>query len=579
MRRKQIGDILLEQRLISAEQLERAVATQQRNYAPLGTILVRMGVIDESRLLSALATQIGVQAWDLRRDPPKDNLAGLIPMDVCETYHVLPVQQRGDLLVLGMVNPLDTSALDYIHQMVKMRVEPVLVDEARLITQIRQWSQARRQVSHSMDHVVKKAMAEFDVKDRGPIRDDHQNLNDEESRPVVNLVNQIISDAIRMHASDVHIEPRMDRIDVRYRIDGRLVKLRDFPDELLPMLSTRIRIMADLDIVEQRHPQDGRMTVDLDGQSVDVRVSVVPNVHGCRIVLRVLDQAVGLKGMDELGFTLQNFQLFKSLISRPYGLFLVTGPTGSGKTTSLYAALEEIKDTASNVMTVEDPVEYRIDGINQSQVNEGIGLSFAKQLRAILRQDPDVILVGEIRDLETAQTAVRAAMTGHLVLSTLHCNDAASAVPRLLDLGVDPYLLSSSLIGVSAQRLLRVLCNDCKREEKPTVEEEILLRHYFEADGVESVWRAGSCDKCYGTGFSGRQAVHEILPVTSEVASLISERAGVEQIKRAGSDYGYRSLQEDALERVLAGHTTLEEAMRLIAFERLLKPAPLRIAA
>jgi len=579
MRRKQIGDILLEQRLISAEQLERAVATQQRNYAPLGTILVRMGVIDESRLLSALATQIGVQAWDLRRDPPKDNLAGLIPTDVCETYHVLPVQQRGDLLVLGMVNPLDTSALDFIHQMVKMRVEPVLVDEARLITQIRQWSQARRQVSHSMDHVVKKAMAEFDVKDRGPIRDDHQNLNDEESRPVVNLVNQIISDAIRMHASDVHIEPRMDRIDVRYRIDGRLVKLRDFPDELLPMLSTRIRIMSDLDIVEQRHPQDGRMTVDLDGQSVDVRVSVVPNVHGSRIVLRVLDQAVGLKGMDELGFTIQNFQLFKSLISRPYGLFLVTGPTGSGKTTSLYAALEEIKDTASNVMTVEDPVEYRLDGINQSQVNEGIGLSFAKQLRAILRQDPDVILVGEIRDLETAQTAVRAAMTGHLVLSTLHCNDAASAVPRLLDLGVDPYLLSSSLIGVSAQRLLRVLCNDCKREEKPTVEEEILLRHYFEADGVESVWRAGSCDKCYGTGFSGRQAVHEILPVTSEVASLISERAGVEQIKRAGSDYGYRSLQEDALERVLAGHTTLEEAMRLIAFERLLKPAPLRIAA
>ncbi|MBX3095943.1 MAG: type II/IV secretion system protein [Fimbriimonadaceae bacterium] len=579
MRRKQIGDILLEQRLVTNEQLERAIATQQRNFAPIGSILVRMGVIDESRLLTALATQIGVQAWDLRRDPPKQELAELIPMDVCESYQVLPIQKRSDLLVLGMVNPLDTSALDFIHQLVKMRVEPVLVDESRMMSQVRQWAQNRRKVNANMDHVVKKAMAEYEIKDRGPERDEHTNLADEESRPVVNLVNQIISDAIRMHASDIHIEPRMDRIDVRYRIDGRLVKLRDLPDELLPMLSTRLKIMAELDIVEQRHPQDGRMTVDLDGQSVDVRVSVVPNVHGARIVLRVLDQAIGLKGMEELGFTLHNFQMFQSLIRRPYGLFLVTGPTGSGKTTSLYAALEEIKDTANNVMTVEDPVEYRLDGINQSQINESIGVSFPKQLRAILRQDPDVILVGEIRDLETAETAVRAAMTGHLVLSTLHCNDAASAVPRLLDLGVDPYLLSSSLIGVTAQRLLRNLCPDCKREDKPTDEEQILMRHYFGAEGVSSVWRANGCNECYGTGYSGRQAVHEVLPVTSEVASLIADRAGVEQIKLAAEDYGFRSLQEDALERVLAGQTTLEEAMRLIAFERLLKPTPLKLAA
>jgi len=300
--------------------------------------------------------------------------------------------------------------------------------------------------------------------------------------------------------------------------------------------------------------------------------------------------AVGLKSLEHLGFTAQNESLFRQLVQRPYGLFLVTGPTGSGKTTTLYAALQELRDNARNIMTCEDPVEYDVEGINQAQVQEGIGQTFAKQLRAILRQDPDIILVGEIRDKETAETAIRAAMTGHLVLSTLHCNDAASAVPRLLDLGVDPFLLSSSLIGVTAQRLLRKLCPDCRELGATTAEEEVLMRTYFGVDGIDEVWRGRGCDACFHTGYHGRTAVHEVLPVTSDVAevlpvtsdvaSLIAKGATVEEIRQAGAEFGFRTLQEDALERVLAGETTLEEAKRLIAFEKLLRPQDmLKIAA
>lgn len=572
--RKQLGEILVEQKLISHDQLIRALEQQQRTHQPLGAILVRMGAVDEGRLLTCLATQYAVGAWDLRRDAPSADALECLRGEDCETYHVLPLQKRGDLLLLGMRNPADTSAIEFVRNVTKLRVEPVLVDESRLLTHIRLLRQRTHRRGASVDSLVQQALAEFDH-ERTDERMERTDLDEGDQRPVVGLVNQLIGDAIRMSASDIHIEPRSDRIDVRYRIDGRLVKLREIPDELLPMLTTRLKIMAGLDIVEQRQPQDGRMSVELDGHGVDVRVSVVPGVYGARIVMRVLDHAVGLRELTNLGFNDHNLNLFRMLIERPYGLFLVTGPTGSGKTTTLYGALRELTDGTSNIMTVEDPVEYEIEGVSQSQVNDGIGLTFAKQLRALLRQDPDTVLVGEIRDLETAETAVRAAMTGHLVFSTLHCNDAASAVPRLLDLGVDPFLLSSSLIGVTAQRLLRTLCNDCKEPGAPTPEEELLLRAYFGVNGVSEVWRPGKCDKCFGTGYLGRTAVHEVLPVTGEVASLIAERATPAVIRRAAELYGFRSMQADAMERVLAGQTTLEEAKRLIAFDTLLNPAAL----
>jgi type IV pilus assembly protein PilB len=581
MRRIQLGDLLVSQRLITAEQLDRALETQRRSHAPIGTILVRMGVIDEWKLLQALATQMGVPAWDLRRDNPDTKALDKVDIELCERYAVLPVALRGDLLTLGMRNPADTDAIELVRNTTNLRVEPVLVDEARLYNQLRVLhGQRGKSAGSDVDTLVKQAIAEYGVENDRRVRQERTVISESDTRPVVGMVNQIIGDAIRLHASDIHLEPRFDKMEVRYRIDGMLVKLREIPDGLIPMLTARLKIMSGMDIVEQRQPQDGRMTVELDGQSVDVRISVLPNVHGPRIVMRVLDRAVGLKSLEHLGFTAQNESLFRQLVQRPYGLFLVTGPTGSGKTTTLYAAIQELRDNARNIMTCEDPVEYDVEGINQAQVQEGLGQTFAKQLRAILRQDPDIILVGEIRDKETAETAIRAAMTGHLVLSTLHCNDAASAVPRLLDLGVDPFLLSSSLIGVTAQRLLRKLCPDCRELSSTTAEEEVLMRTYFGVDGIDEVWRSAGCEACFHTGYHSRTAVHEVLPVTSDVASLIAKGATVEEIRLAGVDYGYRTLQEDALERVLAGETTLEEAKRLIAFEKLLRPQDiLQIAA
>ena len=340
--------------------------------------------------------------------------------------------------------------------------------------------------------------------------------------------------------------------------------------------------MSGIDIVETRVPQDGRLTAEFCNRDVDIRVSVLPSYHGPRLVLRILDQAAGLRRIGELGFDDQNMRLFRQMIERPYGLFLVTGPTGSGKTTTLYAALNELKTGRNNIMTCEDPIEYLIDGVNQSQVNEKVGLTFAKQLRAILRQDPDVVLVGEIRDKETAETAIRASMTGHMVLSTLHTNDAPSAVPRLLDMGVDPFLLSTSLVGVMSQRLLRVLCPHCKRQGTPTDEELEVLKLVFQTENLKTVHRPKGCDRCFGTGYKGRMAIHELMPVTSEVSKMIAEHISIETIRETAFHYGYRTMQEDALSRILDGHTSVEEAKRLIAFEtieRLEDPRPQRLRA
>ncbi|MCX7800013.1 MAG: ATPase, T2SS/T4P/T4SS family [Fimbriimonadales bacterium] len=576
--RKRLGELLLSHRLITQEQLDQALALQRERPGSLGSILVSLGHITEDLLLQALAAQHGVSAWRLERDAPKAAAVAKVPEHICRTYQVLPVEVRGDLLVLAMRNPYDLDAIDAVRNVTGMRVEPVLAQEDRLANAIEKAFQHRGRSEH-FDGYVERALEEFKPQDE---RSRKATLTEEDTRPVVGLVNQILIDAIRMGASDIHIEPRADRVDLRYRIDGELHPIRTIPQGLMPMLTTRLKILADLDIVESRLPQDGRISVEVDGRDVDLRVSVLPNYHGQRIVLRILDKSVTLKKLDELGFSPQNLRIFRNLIHKPYGMILVTGPTGSGKTTTLYAALREVQKKTNNVMTCEDPVEYDIDGINQSQVFEKVGLTFAMQLRAILRQDPDVVLVGEIRDRETAETAIRASLTGHLVLSTLHCNDAPSAVPRLLDMGINPYLLSTSLIGVMAQRLLRTLCADCRVPDDDG-EDRALLEAVLGHNQVPTIYRAKGCLKCGSTGFRGRIAVHEILPVTPEVGSLIAEQAPIEAIKRAGARYGYEPLQVDAIRKVIDGRTTLAEAQRLVFFETLpTQPAErhgLRLAA
>lgn len=564
--KKRLGDLLLESGVISSEQLDLALAEQRQNPEPLGRILVRRGLVSELSLLRVLAQQRDVPYFDLESASPSAEARSLLPDTVCEEHQVIPLLVRDGVLLLGMKDPDDVDALDLVRNYTRMRVEPVLVNEDRLMRLINGPTHVHDE-NEVVDNFVTQAMLDVASWDSffGP--QETSVLSEEDTAPVVGLVNQLLSDAIRMHASDVHIEPRSDRVDIRFRVDGHLLKVREIPRKLMPMIAARIKIMGELDIVEYRLPQDGRFSVRLQDRTVDLRVSILPNYHGQRIVLRILDRSSALKSLDHIGFSDHNLNLFRSLVRKPYGMFLVTGPTGSGKTTTLYGALCELQEITNNIMTCEDPIEYDIDGINQSQVFERIGLTFAAQLRAILRQDPDIILVGEIRDQETAETAIRAALTGHLVLSTLHANDAPSAIPRLIDMGVEPYLLSTSIIGVMAQRLLRVLCPHCKVERRVDESDIQLLCHYEAARNLTSSYHAAGCERCNHTGHMGRVAVHEILPITPEIAKLICVGAPVEQIREHAFEFGYRSMQEDAIDRVIAGQTSIEEAKRLIFFD------------
>lgn len=562
--RQRLGDLLLAHRLITEEQLDDALAIQARDARPLGAILIERGYVDKALMLRALAAQRHVRYWDFDRDAPAPEALDLVPPRMCRRYHLLPVERRGDLLMVAMRQPDDLDAIDLVRNVTKLRVEPLLADEAALDDAIAQHHGATQETN--MSEFVSRAMREV-KEDEIRLDGQGEDIAEDDMRPVVGLVNQLITDAIRMKASDIHIEPRAGAASLRLRIDGELVRTGEIPAKLMPMVVTRIKIMAKLDIVEFRVPQDGRIRVNLDGRGIDLRVSVLPNHHGQRLVMRILDQATALKKLDQMGFHPGNLEIFRSLIQKPYGMILVTGPTGSGKTTTLYGALNELKRVGSNIMTCEDPVEYDLEGINQSQVNDKVGLTFALQLRAILRQDPDIVLVGEIRDQETAQTAIRAAMTGHLVLSTLHCNDAPSAVPRLLDMGVDPFLLSTSLIGVMSQRLVRKLCPECRRQGAPTAEEVRLLNHYLGEGGVPLVWRTGGCAKCANTGIVGRMAVHEVMPITPEVGKKIAACASMDELRDAASRYGYRTMQHDALDRVVSGTTSIDEAKRLIYFD------------
>ncbi|MHB8636790.1 MAG: GspE/PulE family protein [Fimbriimonadaceae bacterium] len=539
--RTRLGELLLSLKLLKREELDQGLSMQRETAAPLGSILVSLGYIREEQLLNALAAQDGVSPWRIDERPPTQAALIKVPPHVCRALQVIPVRVQGDLLVLAMRNPLDLDAIDMVRNLTGQRIEPVLAEEGRLGRAIDRFCHDGASTG-AVDGFVNEALVQFNA---SAVAESQESLiTEKDTRPVVGLVNQVLSDAIRMGASDVHIEPRADRVDIRYRVDGELLKVRDIPLSLHPMFVARLKIMADMDIVEFRLPLDGRVTAQIDGRSVDIRVSTLPNQHGQRVVLRILDKSRSLKKLSELGINAECLATFRSLLHRPYGIMLVTGPTGCGKTTTLYAAMEEIRRVSRNIMTCEDPIEYEIDGISQSQVNEKVGLSFVSQLRATLRQDPDIILVGEIRDAETAETAIRAALTGHLVLSTLHCNDAPSAVPRLLDMGVDPFLLSSSLIGVMSQRLVRTTCNDCKGAATPK----------------------NPCRSCGEAGFRGRVAVAEIMRVNSAVAAAIGNRSSMDDVLRAAVAAGYRPMSVAAEALAASGRTTIAEAQRHVFF-------------
>jgi type IV pilus assembly protein PilB len=571
--RRKLGELLVANRSITKEQLREALELQRESLLPLGQILVRAGMVSEGLLLQSLAALLGVPAWRLDRDRPSHEALDKLCPEVCRQYQVLPIEVRGDLLILGMKNPADIESIEMVRNLTGMRVEPVLVSDRRLEEALAELGGIRA-FGERMDGLVAMALSSVDKDQvtRGAAQ--RSSLAEAETRPVVGLVNQILTDAVRMRASDVHIEPRFEKVEIRFRVDGELVTIRDFPKSLLPMVVARIKIMAELDIVEYRMPQDGRIGVAIDGRVIDLRVSVLPNIHGPRVVLRVLDKTASLRSLEQLGFDGPDLALIRALIAKPYGMMLVTGPTGSGKTTTLYAALGELRARTRNIMTCEDPVEYDIEGINQSQVNEKVGLTFAAQLRAILRQDPDVVLVGEIRDGETIQTALRAALTGHLVLSTLHCNDAVSAVPRLLDMGADPFLVSTTLIGVTAQRLVRALCPHCRRQTAPSPEESALLEPYLAGNERPIICEPAGCARCNRLGYRGRLVLQEVLPVGREVSKAIANRRSAAAIRAMASEMGCRTMADDAIARILAGQTTFAEARRQVFFEDLPRVKP-----
>lgn len=562
--RMKLGEILVSNRILTPDQLDLALKRQFETKQPLGTVLVQMELITEILLLQVLAAQQSVSPWLIDKEPPHPDALALVPIKNCVQYQMLPVQIRGDLLVVAMRNPGDLDALDFARNVSGLRIEPVLADDEKLANLIRRYEQEGLDAMVLGSKLDEALSLVSDVVDRAQ----HHELEDEDERPVVALVNQILTDAIRMGASDIHIEPRGSAVELRCRLDGELVKVRDIPSSLHQMLTTRVKIMAELDIVESRLPQNGRVSARVDGRTVDLRISTLPNLYGERIVLRILDKNRALVSLDHLGFAAENLALFRELCQKPYGIFLVTGPTGSGKTTSLYAALNELKSVNTNIMTCEDPIEYDIPGLNQSQVNEKVGLNYDTQLKAILRQDPDIVLVGEIRDKETAITTVRAALTGHLVFSTLHTNDAPSALPRLIEMGVEPHFVASSLIGVMSQRLVRKICPDCAETYEPDSFERALLEKTLgRGIGHVTLSRGQGCATCFSTGYRGRTAIHEVMPMTNELRDMMAENVSLKELRHEAAAIGYRTMQQDVLNRVLQHEISMSEALANVYFD------------
>jgi len=553
---KGLGDVLVDEGLITSEQLQNAVAEQQRLGRSLGRVLVDLGLVREPELVSALARKIGLEFVDLEEHPVDATAAALVPEQVARRYRALPIGYEDSKLVVAMSDPANVFALDDIRTITGMQVKPVVATAADVDRAIRKYS---TQLDQSVEDIASEAASKA-----GDAKDAAQLEAAVEEAPIVRLVNLLITQAVADRASDIHIEPSEGDIRIRYRIDGVLHEVMRSPKNIQNALISRLKVMADINIAERRVPQDGRVGLVVGGRSVDLRVATLPTVYGEKVVIRILDKTSVLLELEDLGFLEGPYERFKESFSKPYGAILATGPTGSGKSTTLYATLNILNNVDKNIITVEDPVEYRLGGVNQIQVNNKAGLTFASALRSILRADPDIVLIGEVRDRETALIAVEASLTGHLVLSTLHTNDAPSAVTRLVEMGVEPYLVASALDCVVAQRLARKLCDRCREEYKPTPE-ELTGSGFPEDSKVETLWRPVGCSACGKTGYRGRIGLYEVMPVTEEVETLAVELKSSDEIRRMAVEQGMLTLRHDGLEKAKTGQTSLEEIFRVVA--------------
>ncbi|MFC4804178.1 GspE/PulE family protein [Filifactor villosus] len=545
------SEILLESKLITQEDLRRARKLKEEKKILLGEALVQLGAITQEQMARAVAQELKVEYVDLSTYEISEEATRLIPERLARQYSILPLATKEDKILIAMTNPLDIIAIQNVKLYTGKSVSRVMTTQNEL-------DNAYTRV-YNVSEDVEKAITEFGESRNKQVEDVIEESSDVINAPVVRLVKSIILDAIKLKTSDIHIEPFEHRVRVRFRVDGELKEVLTLDKGVHNGIVTRIKIIGGMDISERRIPQDGRVETSLDGRVVDMRISILPTVYGEKIVIRLLDRNSIVVSKEQLGFTKENLALFDKIIKVPEGIILLTGPTGSGKTTTLYAVLKELNSINKNIITLEDPVEYRLDGVNQVQVNKKAGMTFAGGLRSILRQDPDVVMLGEIRDEETAEIAIRAAITGHVVLSTLHTNDTASTISRLVDMGIEQYMVSSAVVGIVAQRLIKKICPKCGYEYPSTPEEMNLL-------GISKpiILRKGAgCNYCNGSGYSGRTGIHEILVVDRKIKTMINQRESIDRIKQAARENGMSTLSESAAKLVKNGVTTIEQMLKV----------------
>ncbi|MCJ7502569.1 MAG: type IV-A pilus assembly ATPase PilB [Acidobacteriia bacterium] len=568
-----LGEILIKEKIISSEQLKQALEYQKTNGGRLGNSLVKLGFLSDDEVTAVLSRQYGVPSINLAYFEVDSNVIKLIPMETATKYQILPLSRVGSSLTVAMVDPTNVFAMDDIKFMTGFNIEPVVASESAI-------SEAIKKHYGSIEDVERKKEIEDIVSfiDEGQAESVELEAEDEstlnlaalekaaEEAPVIKLVNYILTDAVKRGASDIHMEPYEKEYRVRYRVDGMLATIMNPPNKLRDAIISRVKIMAKLDISEKRLPQDGRIMIRMmhngKKKQLDFRVSVLPTLFGEKIVMRLLDKENLRLDMTKLGFEAESLAKFQKAIFKPYGMVLVTGPTGSGKTNTLYSSIAQLNKPDTNIVTAEDPVEFQLPGINQVQMKEQIGLNFATALRSFLRQDPNIILVGEIRDFETAEIAIKAALTGHLVLSTLHTNDAPATISRLMNMGIEPFLVATSVHLICAQRLARRVCQECKYDEE--LSPQVLIDAGFTPEEVKTAkaYKGRGCVTCGNKGYKGRVGLYEVLEVTDELRELILVGASALEIKRKAIEQGMISLRRSGLIKVAAGMTTLEEVIR-----------------
>lgn len=559
--RKKLGEMLIEEKLMSEEQLDQALPAHKRAGMKLGQYLLRQGIVTEAQIIDMISKQLKIAKYNPEDYPPDPELAETIPLDIAQKYQMVPLRRRKYLITVAMVDPMDIRALDLVESRTNIEVEPVVCSEKQLGQLINATYGMQSGISEAMGAIEEMELSVEEEKAEGEDLRVSSLQGMAEEAPVVRMVNSIISQAVREGASDIHISPEAHKVQLRFRIDGTLHEVTPPPKSLFLPIASRVKILSNMDIAVSRIPQDGRFTLKMDNREINIRTSSIPTIYGENIVMRLLDMSAAVYKLDRLGMSNEDQKKIENAVAKPYGMILSTGPTGSGKSTSLYAILTEINTPDINIITLEDPVEYRVENIRQIQLNRKAGMTFASGLRSVLRQDPDVIMVGEIRDAETASIATQAALTGHRMLSTVHTNDAVGAITRFIDMGIEPFLVASVLLVSFAQRLIRTVCPYCRESYEPS---EAALRVWdFKKEQITGAnfQRGKGCPQCMNSGYRGRTGVFEVLYNDEEVQDMILRGKSGAEINRTLVEKGKLTLlREDAKQKVLQGITTLEEA-------------------